>query len=436
MALLIFSLFVTTVLGSASAHAQTSTSYVQEFSEPGDQGTLDSTWTFLTHDGVQRTIEVYRYGSVLVAFDQTGVAPLSGAQAADFFQAYELRALVSSGQLSEASYSVAFQQSLACSVAVPDAGGEASNAVVAQASDAIQKVLPDGASAIVGDLFAAGSDVGLVKDANPYVLALGAVCYGGDLIENYAASQLTSCATYVENLRNFETYEGMPGDLVGCHDAAISKLQMAQFSPNVLAQYGQTVLTNAGIEASNALGAAWCYFAQCQSVPQQLDQSVLDQVEAQITALKAVDPLLQGTSGLAQNDAQTASGRIQLKANEANQAIGQLSSQLASVDSVLSNHEGLGAWADSFMSPQFDTSNASTDRSQAESYLGTASTLSQQYRYNSAVDAAQQGETFAADAAASLQYQDSIRRSLATWVYYLVLLVAILTIVGVAVWRD
>lgn len=434
LAALLFGLLLAPVFLGA-AHAQSNTSYVQEFSEPGEQGVLDSTWSYLTHDGVQRTIDVYRYGNVLIAFDQTGLTPLSDSQAVDFFQSYELRQLVATGQVSPASYSISFQQSVVCSVAVPEIGGQTSSLVVGQASDAIQKVLPDEASAIVGDLFSVGEKVGLITDVNPYVLALGAVCYGGNLIENYAASQLASCANYVQDLQNFQTYEGMPQDLVGCHDAAIQKLQLAQYSPNVLVQYGQTVLVNAGIEVSNIFGTLYCYVAQCQSAPQQFDQSAMDQVIAQITALKNADPALQGTLGLAQNDAQVASNRIQQKAGEANRAVGQLSSELSSVDSALAGHEGLYALADSLMTPSFDTADASSIRSQAASYLALASTYSQEYRYNSAVSAADQGQAYAASAAASIQQQSNIPRSVNPWVYS-ILLLPILIIAGIAIRRH
>ena len=418
------------LLGTIS-HAQSNTSYAQEFSQPGEQGVLDSTWSYLAHEGVQRTIDVYRYGSVLVAFDQTGQAPLSGSQAVDFFQAYQLRSLVATGQVTTASYSISFQQSVVCSIAVPEIGDQTSNLAVGQASDALEKVLPDEASVIVGDLFAIGDKVGLVGDANPYVLAVGAVCYGGDLVENYAASQLASCASYIQDLQNFQTYEGMPSDLVGCHDAAIQKLQLAQYSPNVLAQYGQTVLVNGGIAVSNALGSLYCYVAQCQSVPQQFDQSVLDGVEAQITALKGVDPALQGTSSLSQSDASIAANRIQQKANEANSAIGQLSTALSAVDSALSGHQGFFGLVDSFSTPSFDTSTASADRSEAASYLTLASTYSQQYRYNSAISTASQGEGYTTAAEASIQQQQDITRSPNPWAYLAVILPIV--IVGAAI---
>jgi hypothetical protein len=432
-ALLVLGLLAASFVALPVAHAQT-TGYLQEFSESGEQGVLDSTWAFLTHDGVQRSIDVYRYGSVLVAFDQTGLSPLKGSQAIDFFQSYELRTLVSTGQLSEASYSISFQQSIACAIAVPEFGDQASNLAVAQASNAIQKVLPDGASAIAADLVSVGEDVGMIKDVNPYALALGAACYGGDLIQNYASSQMASCAAYIQNLQSFKAYEGMATDLINCHDAAIQKLQTAQYSPDVLTQYGETTLSNLGIQISNAFGSAWCYLASCQSVPQQLSVSELDQVSSQINALKAVDPLLQGTSAVAQSDAVGASNRIEMKASEASQAITQLSTQISSINSALAGHQGMGGFVDALMAPPFNTSETSALEAQAASLQYAATAYSQEYKYNSAISAASQGMSSAEGAAASLEYQASIPRSVATWVYELLLVIAVIVVVGVA-WR-
>jgi len=415
-----------------AAYAQSSNSYLDEFSEPGDQPVILSTWTYLTHNGTLLSVDLFGYGSVVIPFSVTGNQPLAGPQSLDLLQDYRLRQLVVDGQLSEASYAVPFQQSVVCSVVVPQFGGQATNEALTQAASAIKDLLPDEAASVAGVLVNIGDKLGVVGDANPYILALGAACTGGDIIENYAATQLNSCQQYVTNLRDYRAYQGMANDLATCHRAAIQKLQLAEVSPNVLIQYAQNAVTNAGAQVVSGAQGAFCYVVHCSPPPPPVVyQSVLDKVIGEIQALQSSDSGVQGARLSAAADENLTAGRLQLKASETIQAIARPAPLLAEVNAILAAHPA-GSWSDSFYSPVYNFTTARLQLNNAAAQLSRATTLEQQYRFNSAIAAATTAYISASAALALARHEESIQRGLANWVYTTILLVAVLTIVTAA----
>ena len=392
-----------------NANAQ-QTGYVTEFSELGEQPVVDSVWAYLTGSGSLDTVDLFRYGTTLVAFDSTTNQPLSGNQSLDFLTSYELSALTASGVLTESSFTISFQLSAVCEVAVPQLGNQLQGLAADKASSALEKVLPDGAASVVQGLFNLGDEVGLVKEADPAMLALGVSCYGGNLMESYAATQLTSCQEYVANLKNHVVYQGMSSDLVNCIPSAINKLQLAQYSPDVLIQYGETVVSNAATSAGNTIQGGFCYLLHCQVPPPHFNNATLDQILGEINDLSSITPSLQGAKSAGQTDSQNMAGRLYAKANEAQVAIANLSSKIGAANAAIGRHSGLAQVASYFESPSFDTSQAVSDLNTASSLLQTAQAYAGQYRYNSATNAANRGFAFANSSLSDVQAQEGVVR--------------------------
>ena len=411
----------------ALARGQEST-YLTEFSEPGEQPVVNSVWSYLTVGGSMETVNVFQYGNVLVPFDSTTDQLLSANQTADFFTSFELRSLVASGVLSTNSFLISFQHSLTCEVAVPQIGPQLQGLAADQASSKLESILPDGAASVASALFDLGDKIGLIDGVDPATHALGVACYGGDLLESYAATQLFSCQQYIVNLRDFMTYQGMGADIEKCIPNAISGLQHAEYSPDVLIQYGETVVSNTGSEVSNAVQKGFCYIASCQTPPAHFDSATINQIISQVSTLSAVTPSLQSAQNSAQIDSQNTAARIAAKTDEAQTAISQLSTSIDNANAAIESHTGMTSILSALSSPPFNLSQALSERNSASRSLSVAETYLVEYRYNSAIALGNQGIQSADSSIDSVQAQETITRS-PSWLSYVLVMVVIVVVV-------
>jgi len=379
--------------------------YSNEFNEPNEQVSKLGTWTYLTADKIERTVDIYQYcgtSCILVLFDVRDNVPLTSSQTESFFENYQLKQIVDKGQLSESTYTISYSNPPICQVFAPEFFVESKNLAVQVAAEKIlPDVLPKNAGKIVAAAYEAGENFGIVDSVNVPILLIGASCVGGDALEVRASSILTSCQYYVKNLEKSYSYEGQAQDLENCHAEAIQNLELNQGNPKIIYSHIQTQAGNIMSQVNSTLQSLGCdlskvFGGNCTVQGPVIQKSDLDKLETQIKNLQNVGTYVNSVTNSSQSLSTDSTKRISLKSGEAVSAIISLNSSIASDQNLISSFNdyfGLKLlWLNLFYTPGYDFSSNQYEIGLASQKLTTSEQLFGQYRFNTAMIAAYDGQ--------------------------------------------
>jgi hypothetical protein len=400
--------------------------YLNEFTEPGDTtASIYATWEYVTQDGVQRTIDVYKYCKsqtcILVPFDIKNHALLTDKQATEFFENLVLREMLPSQEVTAGTYSSGAlnRGSITCNLTVPRFEIEAKAYALQEVVEVVlPNLLPKNAAKIVQAMYDLGETAGVVKSATVPILVLGASCIGGDYLERLATSALVTCQMLLQNVRNKLSYEGQYEDVMNCHTEALQRLQQARYSPDILSQHLET-------QAKNILERWWTDFLNWIAGPSgnkveaNITESNYEKVAGELSTIQEFNQTFAGVPPLSQSDFGGYKTRIELKVREANSAITGLNSALSDLNSRLSRYTGWGGAYTSilnfFYTPGYNFSAAVANQSLASRSYEDAKSLNSTYRFNSAVESATAGIRYAANAISALNEETASIQSLNFW---------------------
>jgi len=379
--------------------------YLYEFNNDDEVSELDSSWTYLTSDGIQHRIDVYRYCKdsecILVIFDISNKIILNRSQTISFFDNYKLKGMMREEGISTALYDISFERSITCDFIAPKFKEEVKNvAVKVTAEEILPHLLPKNATELVSTIYKAGKDIGIVKSPNVGILVLGASCYGGDFLENIAYSTLTSCKYYVENLENNKAYEGQIEDLIGCHQEAISKLDLAKKSPDVLMQHIETGAGNiikkieydVGSTACNVLGI---FGKKCNVNDQKFDESSYTRIVSRIQKMeeKRIDSTEINSWSCSVTD--ISMERLEQKRKDSMIHLSMLSNRIETIENELKEYNKFdGVYLmilNLLKKPAYNFTEVEINLDEANGKYYDARNFYDQHKYNSAIKKTEEG---------------------------------------------
>jgi len=441
--LLLFALAMILVL---SPYIKAQDEYINEFNISNEQVRLDSTWAYLTKEVIQRQINVYRYCSsssynfygsipfssksncILVIFDIQNKIAMDPDQTEDFFQNYKLKEeLINTGKLNENSYTIGeYEKSLTCGFFAPKFGEEAGKLVIEVGIEKVlPEILPKNAKTLVLEIYDTGKEIGLVKSPEVAILVLGASCTGGEFLERVALSTLTSCQSYIKNLERNYAYEGQAKDLLECHNDAIEKLDLAKKSPNVLLQHVEVQAGSLYNKIRGRIQSILCntFGFWCDSPPMKIEQSSLQKLEMQIQKLQQATPNSGTIAQDARSLASSSFSRIIQKSNETNASINFLNQYIQVAKKKIDRKS---VSLNLIYTPSYDFTNAEYKINIAEQKLKEAELLRDQYKFNSAIRTANEGQRFVEESLADIVQEENKLRSFRTESIILIVLFIIL----------
>jgi hypothetical protein len=434
--ILVLPSFITSVRGESG--------YIDEFSEPKETAEVDSEWAFVTQDGKQRSIEVYKYctgdNCVFVPFDVQNNALLDDNQTLAFFEDFAMKQILPPMILTNVAYSPGAlgQGSLVCNFTAPRLDSEAKALVLQLTAEEIAPhLLPKNAARLVLRIYEAGEDVGLVESPSVPVLVLSASCVAGDFFESLAASALVTCHALVGDIRNNRAYQGQFEDLMGCHDDAVSKLEMAKNSPDILTQHLETVGYNWLQEQFAALAEWFCNIVGCGRPEVKIEESHYEEVLNQLLVLDNIKESYAGAGPVARELFSGYKARIELKKQEVATTVGSLDGQISSLESSLWRYNAFEGILDFFLKPDYQLSDANGHLAMAKNLDQQAISLQTAFKFNSAETAAKAGIESATQASQALTAQENAERHLdLNSIEIVVFMLAVLSVIAMAAWSK
>jgi hypothetical protein len=398
--------------------------YINEFNEPDEKVVLDSSWFFLTNDGVERKINVYKYCNekcIFVIFDIQNKIPLDDEKSKAFFQNFKLKEYVDDERLNENLYSADFEDSLTCNLLAPRFGEEAQNLVMQVSAEKIApEILPKNAAKIIKIIYHSGKKVGIVSKPTVAIIIVGASCIGSDALKSVASSTLSSCKNYVTNLRENKAYQGQFEDLNNCHSDAISKLGITLNTPDVLFQHVETQTSNIITDIITEVENAFCNLQKmvgfnCTTATAKQKKSIHDKLVTQIQELEKAKPYMDSISSEAEKLELDSSKRITQKFHESKSVTDDLMIKIVQASDMM-KHEIFGldyTWVlNLFTKPEFDYTNAKSNLGLATSKLSNSLQLQSLYKFNSASTLGVEGIKYADTALTEIAIENSKPRSI------------------------
>lgn len=364
-------------------------SYQDEFSNPGEKVSLDSTWKIMGADSKFSTIDIYKYCSnndcIYVQFDVEYKERISEDKMRDVFKTKELGNYISTGQLTESDYSLSLTESATCDIIVPDKLiQEGGKALTRGTLEMLQKSLPKNAAKLLN------IPLKIAPKGNIAIIAVGLACVGGNVLESAASTSMESCKNYVESIKNKKIYEGEFDDIISCHSTAINSLENAKMSPDVWINFGESKVQDLTAQTGYVINSGLCWIgnmihlSNCtvEHPPEPIETSY-DKLVSKINSLSAKTPDQNAINSQATTLAAEAENRLNAKSSEADLRIKTLEAAIPNLKGNISSN--LDNSIMNFFFMPIDMQNETKVLDQAYINLNQAKTNFFEYKYNSAV---------------------------------------------------
>jgi outer membrane murein-binding lipoprotein Lpp len=405
-ALIILSLVVAGISNISSQNttlqrAAAQSSYLDEFSIPGEQVQWLGRWLYSTYSGQDKFVEVYAYCTVVdctvVAFDITNQTPLYDYEAVSFFENYAISKLIFSTDI----YKDPFSSSSVCDSMVPSLRADMTNLVIKATESGAGKLMSESEVKYLKTGTKLARTLGFVGDLNLLTFGFAAVCLGSNLFEKSIADDITKCYDFIKASKAGYISQSRAYDIILCNENLAKRLQDAKLSPGVF-------LKNLEILGKNFLSTLNCIGSRdACTPPQRLVTAVIDDM---IPAVKAIASEVREAIKYAPQDAARSNERITQKYLEASTLIQELDGEYHSMNGQVENHRWLNIIRDWFYTPQYDLLGIEQSASVATRHHNEAHANLSAYKLNSAIAAAKQGLQYSKEASLVVSGQEDVER--------------------------